>query len=134
MNETPSEIEVTLLKQRLEQRDGYVPADYGARLQHALFLRRQTIDPPGEQRLHRRRHVDRGDLCHEAVRSALAAERACLHEGSDALLEEERVALGAIDQHSLERHELRAITHQRLEQLRSEERRVGKAGRSRASE
>src|SRR5262249_34109575 len=115
--ETATQIALLLPKESLEQRHRDVFADDGARLQHAPLVRRQAIDAPGEQHLHRWRDLNRRNVCRQAVGSGISGESSGLHERSNAFLEEERVAFGAIDQQALERREHCAVTQERLEQL-----------------
>ena len=98
----------------LKQDNRYVLPDHRGRLQQTLCLGRESIDPPGQQRLHRCRHSDRRDIRHQAVRAAFAGEGSRLHQGPHGLFQEKRVALGLIDQQTLERCKLGTVTHQSL--------------------
>ena len=71
----------------------------------------------GQQRLHGRRDLDRLGILDQTVGASLAGEGPGLHQGPDAFLEEERIALGALDEQALERGELGTVAHQSLEQL-----------------
>ena len=86
---------------RLQQREGDLSTDDGRRLQQALVGGGQAVDAGGQDRLHGGRHLDAGERLDETADPALADHRTRLHEGADALLEEERVALGASDEQCL---------------------------------
>src|SRR5262245_26257346 len=101
----------------LKQDDRHVLSDNSGRLQQALCLGRESIDPPGEQRLHRCWHSDRRDVRRQAVRASFTGEDSGLHQGPHGLFEEERVALGLIDQQTLERRNLGNVTHQSPQEL-----------------
>ena len=90
-----------------------------------FLLRREPVDPPGQQRLHGRRDLDRPRILDQTVGASLAGEGPGLHQGPDAFLEEERVALGALDQQALERGELGTAADQSLEQFLGALRRQG---------
>ena len=82
-----------------QQGDRHVLADDGGRLEQALLLGRQAIDAGGQEGLHGGRHLEVSAAgTGESVGAALADQGARLHERADALLEEERIALGPLDQ------------------------------------
>src|SRR4029450_10715326 len=101
----------------LEQSERHVLADHGGRLEEALLLWWEPVDPSGQQRLHARRDLD--DLCvlDQLVVATLAGKSSDLHQGADALLEEERIALCPLDEEALGGSELGPVAHQGLEQL-----------------
>src|SRR5262245_54316995 len=113
IGEISAEITTPVLE-GLKQGYRHIPCVPRARLPQALRVGRESIDPPGQQRLHRRRHSDRWDIGHQAIRAAFAGESSRLHKGPHGLFKEERVALGPIDQQTLEWHKLGIATHQGL--------------------
>src|SRR5262245_44834269 len=113
IREISAEITIPVLE-GLKQGYRHIFPDDRCRLQQAFRLGRESIDPPGQQRLHRRRHSDRWDICHQAVRAAFASEGSRLHKGPHGLFKEERVAFGPIDQQTLEWCKLGTVTHQNL--------------------
>ena len=64
---------------------------------------RQTVDARGQNVLYRAGHVDRRQAAHQMVGASGARDCARLDQRPDALLDEERIALGALDQEPLER-------------------------------
>ena len=85
----------------------------------------EAIDARGQDRLDRGRHLRRLERPGQAMRTALAGERAVLDQRSHALLEEERVALGAFHEQALERLQRRVATQKARQQ------RLGALGRQR---
>ena len=79
--------------------------------------RRQPVDAGGQHRLHRRRHLNRRQRPRQPVGAALADQRPGLDERPHALLQEERIALRPLDQHTLERIETGIGPDQRAEEL-----------------
>ena len=76
----------------------------------------QPVDARREDRLHRRRDLPRVRRLRHPIRPALPDEHLGLHEGPHALLQEEGVALGPLDQHPLERLEGPVLAQQGGEQ------------------
>src|SRR5713226_8510438 len=95
----------------------HVLPDDGRGLEEPLVLGRQSVDARRKDRLGGRRDLKRLERFHEAGRAAVAREGAGLDERSNALLQEEWIALGSIDQEALERQELVAHAEQGLEKL-----------------
>jgi hypothetical protein len=104
-----------------EEGEQHVLADDARRLEQALVLGREAIDPRGEHHLDRGRNLDRLDGVDQAIPSALAGQRAGLHERADGLLQEEWVA--ALDEERPQRRKARIVAEQGVEQL------VGGVGR-----
>src|SRR5580765_1572842 len=102
---------------RVQEGQRHVGADDGGSLQEALGLGGQPVDACGEHGLHGGRHLDGVDLAREAKAAAIARERLGLDERPHALLEEERIALGAPDEELLERSEPRIVAEKRMKQL-----------------
>ena len=71
-------------------------ADHRGDLQQLLGVGVEPVDAGGEDRLHGDRHTRVLDRAHQAVGAALALEVAGLGQLADDLLDEERVALGAL--------------------------------------
>ena len=103
VREAPAQGEFGLAVQRLEQRKRNVLADDRGRFQQLFLLTRQPVDACRENRLHRRRHLDGFDGPCQTVGAALANQLFGLHQRLDALLQEERIPLGALDEKLLER-------------------------------
>src|SRR5207249_11854389 len=125
VRETATEIPFVILDDGLEQSERYVLADHGGSLDQALLRRWEPVDAPGQQRLHRRRDLDRQGILDHAVAAALARDGTSLHQRPDTLFEEEWVALGPFDQQTLEGGELGAVAHQGKEQFLGALRRQG---------
>src|SRR6185295_17137619 len=100
-----------------EHRIGHVLPDDRGGLEQPLLLWWQSIDPRGEHGLHRRRHLDDRRGSTQPVGSALADQRTRLDQGADALLQEERIPLGTLNEKSSERLEARIAAEQRLEEF-----------------
>ena len=88
------------------RREGHVLADDRGGLEEALVLGREPVDARGQDRLRRRRDLKGLGRLRQAIGAALARQRLGLDQRPDALLEEEGVALGALDQQLLERLQL----------------------------
>ena len=117
VRETLTEIPLSVLDDGLEQNERHVLADHRGSLEQALLVRREPIDPPGEQRLHGRRDLDHRGVLDQTVGAALSREGPGLHQGPDTLFEEEWITLRPLDQQTLEGGELGAVAHQGLEQF-----------------
>ena len=96
--------------------EGHLRADDRRGLQQPLLLRRQPVDARRQHRLHRGRHLDRRERLRQAIGAPLADQHLRLHQGADALLQEEGVALGALDQALLERLQAGIVPQQGLQQ------------------
>ena len=89
----------------LQQRERHVLADHGSRLEQTLVVGLETVDASGQDRLDRRRHPEVRQILGQTVGTAPTDQRAGLDQAPDALLQEERVALGLLDQVALQRDE-----------------------------
>src|SRR5262249_54479883 len=94
-----------------EQGNRDVPTDHRRCLKQSLLLGLEPVDPGGEQRLHRYRDVNITDIRREAVGTPPAHESSRLRQGVDTLLQKEGVALGALDQETLQRSKARILSH-----------------------
>ena len=101
----------------LQERERHVLSDDGGRLQQPLVLGGQPVDARRQDRLSRRRDRPYLGRLRHAIGPPIPNEHLGLHQGLDALLEEERVALGPLDQHLLERLECRVVAQQGGQQL-----------------
>src|SRR2546425_162718 len=72
-------------------------------LENLFAVVRETVNPGGQDGLHRRRDTDGTDVAHQTVRAMLADERVGLNQRADALFEEERVAPRMCDEEPLQR-------------------------------
>ena len=116
MREPPPQGLLRLLRDRRQERVGHVLADHRGGLQEPLLLRRQPVDPRRQDRLHRRRHLQRLHRPRQPVRSALPRQRPRLHQGPHRLLQEERVA--PLHQHLRQRRQPGVRAEERRQQLR----------------
>ena len=94
-------------------------------LQQPLRLRLEPVDPRGEHRLHAGRHAGVLDRPRQPVGAALALQVAGLGQRPDDLLDEERVAVGALVDQLAETVQRGVVAGQVAQQLR----RVGRAER-----
>ena len=101
---------------RLEQRKRHVVPDHGGGLEQPLLIGGEAIDARREHGLDGGRHADRGHGAGQAVRAALADQRAVFHHGADALLQEERIPFGPLGQQASERLKLGGVAEQGIEQ------------------
>jgi len=76
----------------------------------------QAVDARGQDGLHRAGHVDRGQVVRQPVHPSLTRQRTRLDQRADALLDEERVTVGALDQQALERVQAGVGPEEDLEQ------------------
>jgi len=87
-------------RDRLEEREAELSAQHRRRHQRVVRVGLEPVDPGEDHPLDRRRDLDL-DLVVEPPSLTLAHERARVHERPDELLEEERVALGVLEDPSL---------------------------------
>ena len=106
------------LGDRVQERERDILADHGGRLQEALLLGWKPVDASCKHGLDGGGHPDAGQWFRQATVSALAGEDLCLDQRADVLLQEERVAVGALDQDLLEGVESRIVAEQDPEELR----------------
>src|SRR5262245_22731347 len=81
-----------------------------------LVVRQQPVNARRQYRLHRDRHLQAFNGTSQAVRPAIADEDFGLNERANALLQEERIAFGPLDEELLERHECSVGTQEALEE------------------
>ena len=103
--------------QSMQQAERHLLADDSGGLEEAFLLRGQPIDPCRQDGLHRGRHLQRRSGLGEAVRAPLADQNLCFNQRANALLEEEGIALGLLDQEVLDRLQLGGIPYQSLQEL-----------------
>ena len=127
VRETASKPLLRKVGHRLEQGERHVRPDDGRGLEQALLVGGQAVDAGGQDRLHRRGHLDAGQGCHQAVGAALADQHVGLDQRADALLQEEGVPFRPLDQERQERTQggvvpqegvqegVRALRRQRVE-------------------
>jgi hypothetical protein len=99
----------------LQERQRHILSDHGGGLEKALVLGRQSVDARGEYGLRRRRDLPRVRRLRHSIGPPLAEEHRRLHEAPHALFQEERIPLGTLDQHPLERLESPVLTQQGVE-------------------
>ena len=100
-----------------QQRERDIVADDRRRLQQVPLLGRQPIDPRRQHRLHRRRDLQRRGVLRHVILPAPASQDPGLDQCPHALLQEEGVALGPLDQQARERGQARVIAEQDVQQL-----------------
>ena len=88
------------------QRERDIDADDRRHLQQVRLRGRQPIDPRGQHRLHRRRDLKRPGALRRVIVPALAPQDPGLDQRPHALLQEEGVAVGPLDQQARERRRL----------------------------
>ena len=88
----------------------HVAPDDGGRLEQALVLRRKPVDASREHSLHGDRHMAFWKSPRQPVGAPGADEDLSLDQTADALLHEERVPLGPVDEQALEREKTRLLT------------------------
>ena len=105
------------LFRRLEQHGpGNILADDGGGLEKLLVLGREPVDARGENGLHGGGHLDGDGILAKAIGAGLSHQHLRLYERAHALLQEERVAFGSLDEETLEGPQLFVIAEQGLEQ------------------
>src|SRR5499426_1804652 len=117
MTQRPTQVLLGRVGNGLQQREGHILPDDRGGLEQTLVLGRQAIDAGGEDGLRRRRDLPRLRRLGYPVRPTLPDEHLGLDKRADALLQEERVPLGATNQGPPERFEGRILTEQGRQQL-----------------
>src|SRR5499425_1594803 len=117
MTQSPTQVVLGRVGNGLEQREGHILANDRGGLEQTFVLGRQAIDAGGKDGLRRRRDLPRLWGLGQPVGSTLPNEHLRLNERADALLQEERVPLGAANQGPPERLEGRILAEQGSEQL-----------------
>src|SRR5215467_7881338 len=100
-----------------QQGHRHVLAEHGGGLEQPLVLGEETVDARGEDGLHGGRHLNGVDGLLQAIAPTAAQEGFGFHECADALFEEERIALRALDEHVLERGQIRIVAEEIDEQM-----------------
>ena len=88
-----------------EQGIGNVGSDDGCGLKKALVIRREAVDPRGENGLDGGGNLNLGNLLHQLVGAGAAHERPALDQRLDGFFEIKRVALGAFNKKCFKRIE-----------------------------
>ena len=115
--ETALQIVFAACEDSLENGVGNVGADDGGGLQQLFVRGIEPIDARGDDRLHGRRNANRVETAHQAIGAARARKSAGFGERAHAFLEEQRIALGALDQQRLERRHARVAAEQPFEKV-----------------
>src|SRR5262245_44877736 len=103
------------IRDRQEERERGGLADCGRRLQQALALDRQLIDPRSQHRLNRRRYLYRSRLPGQAIRTTLTAQGPRFRERPYTLLEEEGIPARSLGEKLFQRRESSVGSQQRVE-------------------
>ena len=112
--EPPAKVVLGHVRDGLQERERHVLPDDGGGLEEPLVLGRQPVDARREDRLRRGRDLPRVRRLRHPIGPPLPDEHLGLHEGPHALLEEEGVPLGPLDQHPLERLEGPVLAQERV--------------------
>jgi hypothetical protein len=110
--ERPGEPGVVEARERLQERARRAAADHGGGLQERPLSRGQPLDARGDHRLDAGRGLDLEDGLGRDVCAGAADDAAGFLEGEHGLLDEERRAVGALDQEAPERRDGRVLAEQ----------------------
>ena len=116
MREAQAERLFRQLRHSLEEGQGHLGADDRRGLEQALLLRGQAVDARRQDGLHRGWYLNGRQGVRQAVGSRLAHQGTGLHQRPHALLQEEGIALGALDQQLGEGRQTRIVPHEGLEE------------------
>jgi hypothetical protein len=105
------------IRDGLQECERHVLADDRAALEQVFLFRRKAIHAGGQNRLDRRRHPRDLEGTLQAIRTPLADQGLRLDECLDALLNEERIPFGQLDQGTRHWAEARIIPEERPQQL-----------------
>src|SRR5262245_42635784 len=98
LTQSPTQVALGRVGNGLQQGEGHILANDRGGLEQTLVLGGQAIDAGGEDSLRRRRDLPRLRGLGDPVRPTLPDEDLGLDKRADALLQEERVSLGASNQ------------------------------------
>src|SRR5262249_44037839 len=101
VGELSAQLRFGLVGDGRQKRKGHVLADDSGGLEQPLVLGGESVDPSREDRLDRGRYLYVGRRSDQPVRAGPAQQYPRLDERSDALFQEERVALRPLDQYGL---------------------------------
>jgi hypothetical protein len=101
----------------LEERKRHILPDNGGGLEQALVLGQQPVDACRQDRLRRRRDLQRVYRLRQPIGSPLPRQDPRLHEGPHALLQEKGISLRPRDQRPLEQVESPILAQQPIQQL-----------------
>jgi len=100
----------------LEEHQGHLGTDNRGGVQELFLLRWQPVDARRQDGLHGDRHLHGREGAHHAIGPRLAHQGAGLHQRPHAFLQEEGIALGALDQKLVEGGQAGVIPHEGLEE------------------
>ena len=115
--ETAAQFLLGQLRDGLQEGEGHLSADDRRGLEEPLLLGRQAVDAGRQDGLHRGGDLQALEGLCQAIGAALADQHPGFHQGPDALFQEKGVALGALDQEPLERHQAGVVPQQGLQQF-----------------
>src|SRR5262249_10977593 len=101
MGETPPEVGLRSLDDLSKHDEGNVLADHGRGLEPRFLVVGKPVDTRGKKSVHALRELDRLDGTRASIRARLADEGSRVGQAAHALFEEERVAVGPLDQEPL---------------------------------
>ncbi len=87
--------------------------DHGGGLKKKLVLRRQTVQARSKYGLYRVRDSDCGQLSRQRIGAPASLQYFGFDQRSHYLFQKERITAGVLDQHVLDRNELRRIAQHR---------------------
>ena len=118
LGQTAPQLERARFRDGLEEREGHRFSDDRRRLQQVLDGRGQPVDPGSEYGLNGSRNLDRVQGLGEAEGSTGSNDHPGFDERAHALLEEERIALRAVDEQALEWLQRRSRANEIIEKHR----------------
>jgi hypothetical protein len=125
MRETQAKRRFRQLRHSLEEGQEHLRPQDRRRLEQVLLLRGHAVDASRQNRLHSRRHLNGRQRRRHAIGPRLAHQGPGLHQRPHALLQEEGIALGALDQELGERAQAGVVPHEVLEEGVGTRRRQG---------
>src|SRR5207245_10790276 len=84
-SELATKLLIAVLGDRLQQRERHFVTDDRCSLKKPLVLGREPVDPPGQHRLYRRRHLDRLNRPGRAIAAGLASAGRWPDEGANSV-------------------------------------------------
>ena len=117
LGESPPEIVVWQIADCRQQGDPHVLADGGRALEQTLFRGRQSIDASGDDHVDGGRDLNDGRIRHQLVPPGAAGQGPGLDQRPHALLQEERIPVGALDEDLFERLKRGIMAEPHIQQL-----------------
>src|SRR5918994_6409151 len=99
--EAPAKFFCRLIRDALEQHKGNILSNNGGGLEKPLLLRRKSVDPSSQHRLHRRRHLCRPERVLQPIASSLSPQNSCFDKRPDSFFYKESISFGSVEQYPL---------------------------------